>query len=1186
MNILSLRLWVSTLVLASSLLAQVAGSISGTVTDATGSSVPGAKIELTLAGGATPLITAESGADGNFFLAGVRPALYSLSISSSGFRTEIIRNLKVDTAKELSLRTIKLEVSSTAETIEVSAEAATVQTASPEISTTVTNAQLRLLPSLNRSPVGLLQTQAGVTSNARTNTTINGLRPSFSNITLDGINIQDNFIRTNTLDFQPNRLLLDQVAEATVVTSNSSPALGNGAAQINLTTPSGTNKYHGGLIWNNRNNFASANTWFNNRNGVRRPFLNQNQFGGSLGGPVKKDKLFFYFNYEALRLRQQTAVNRNLFRADARNGIMTYVDSAGNTRQVNVLNAANLVRDPRMAELLAAMPGAEFINRNDLGDTRNTGGYSFNVRNNTNRDQILGKIDYNLNSRHAFAGTYSWNRAVVDRADLMNNFSNVPVVFNASDTKLLSLTHRWSPSATFTNELRGGYNLAPAPFNVEQDFSQPIIAPPAFVSNPTNTFRAQGRVTNTYNLQDNATWVKGRHTFQFGFHSQLIRVESYNEAAITATYNIGISANNNINIDAALPGISAADRTIANNLLAFHAGFLTTANQTFNVKDRTSGFLPNQAQVRNFTNDNYAFYFQDKWKASRRLTLNAGVRWDYFTPVDEANSLALLPVFNGQSPIEALLNPNGTLDFAGSGVGRRWYKRDFNNFAPNIGLAYDIFGDGKTSFRAGYSINFANDEFIRSVDNNAGTNAGLQQGVNLTGLTSRASAPTPIAAPQFSVPRTYAQNYAASPTAAYGIPDPNLVTPYVQQWSAGIQREVKGGVLEVRYVGNRATKQFRAFDYNQVNINVPGYRDDFFRAMNNGELARAITGTFVPSFNAAIPGSQALPFFSALPSLGNLGNASVRGFIERGEIGELASFYQTNRVNGNVSFFTNRNALATNMMTNYSNASYNGLQLDYTRRYAKGFYFQTNYVWSKNLSDAAGDAQARFEPFLDISNGAIEYTRTPFDLRQQFKLNSAWDLPFGKGRKFDAGNFMNNIIGGWTLSTFITVNSGTPFSVLSNRGTLNRGARSTNLNTATSVLTADQLRSLTRVRIQGDGPYYFAPSLIASDTRGTNLEGRAPSAGQAFYNPQAGTVGALARRAFDGPIFKNVDLAIQKRANISESQYVDFRAEMFNFSNTVSFNVDDYNINGTNFGRITNTQSGRRVVQFSLYYRF
>lgn len=187
----------SVLCLGISLMAQVTGRISGTVVDTSGAAIPGAAMELYLPGGQTAIAKAETSADGNFFLAGVRPEVYDLHVNAKGFRKEIIRGLKVDTSLELSLKTIKLEISSTTETIEVSADVTTVQTASAEVATTVSAEQLRRLPTANRSPIGLLLTQAGVSSNARTPTTINGLRPSFSNVTLDGINIQDNFIRTN-----------------------------------------------------------------------------------------------------------------------------------------------------------------------------------------------------------------------------------------------------------------------------------------------------------------------------------------------------------------------------------------------------------------------------------------------------------------------------------------------------------------------------------------------------------------------------------------------------------------------------------------------------------------------------------------------------------------------------------------------------------------------------------------------------------------------------------------------------------------------------------------------------------------------------------------------------------------------------------------------------------------------------
>ncbi|MDX2266699.1 MAG: carboxypeptidase regulatory-like domain-containing protein [Bryobacter sp.] len=1173
----TLQLFACAIALATSLFAQANGRISGSVTDASGAAVPGATVELFLANGQNALSTTSTKEDGGFFFAGIAGGKYDISISSQGFRKEIIRGLDVSSNLELSLKPTKLEISQTSETIEVSAEAATVQTSSTEISSTVTNQQLRSLPSLNRSPVGLLLTQAGVTSNARTNTTINGLRPSFSNITLDGINIQDNFIRTNTLDFQPNLLLLDQVAEATIVTSNSNPALGNGAAQINFSTPSGTNKYRGSLIWLNRNNVASANTWFNNFSGVRRPFLNQNQFGGTIGGPIVKDKLLFYANYEGLRLRQQSAATRTILTPEARSGVFSY-RTAGGIQRVNVLNAANLTPDSVTRQLIDQVPAAG--NRPDIGDGINTTGIGFNIRNNRTRDNVLGKVDYYLNQKNHIFGTYTWNRDIVDRPDLMNNYATVPTVQNNSKARLMSLTYRWNPSPTFTNEARGGFNLTDAPFDTTEDFTSPIIAP-TLIGNPRNTFRAQGRFTDTYNLQNNSTWTKGKHTIQFGYQSQWIRVNSYNEGAITPIYNVGISAANNINILGALPGSSAADQTLANNLLALQAGFLTTANQTFNVADRTSGFVPNQRQERNFTSDNYALYFQDKWRTTRNLTLNIGLRWDYFTPVDESNGLALLPVYGNRSPIDVLLDPNGTLDFAGKAVNRPWYKKDYNNFAPNIGLAWDPSGEGKTSIRAGYSVNFANDEFIRSVDNNTATNAGLAQGVNLTNLTSRASAPPAIPTPTFQVPRTFAQNFAASPTSAFGVPDPTLVTPYVQQWSLGVQRELGSGILEVRYVGNRGTKQFRAFDYNQIDFNLPpGYRQDFLNALNNGLLAQARTGLFRPAFNSAIPGSVPLPFFDQLPSRGLLTNATIIGLIQRQEIAELGSTYQANRLNGPFSWYQNRNAQGTNMMTNYSNASYHGLQIDYTRRFQKGLYFQANYVWSRNLSDANGDAQARFEPFLDINNNAIEYSRTLFDLNHQFKMNSSYELPVGKGKMLDAGNWFNQLIGGWTVSGFLTVNSGSPFTITSGRGTFNRGARSGN-NTATSLLTVEQINSLVGVRT-GNGVNFFAPNVTGADGRAVAPDGRAPFSGQIFFHPGATQIGSLGRRIFNGPMFWNLDMALQKAFNFGERRSAEFRAEAFNVSNSVSFNVVDQNINSTTFGRITGTQSGRRIVQFSL----
>src|SRR5262249_21600265 len=198
---------------------------------------------------------------------------------------------------------------------------------------------------LERDPLGLIQTQPGVVSNGNSTTVINGLRTSYSTVTLDGINIQDNYIRDNALDYTPNKLLLGQVRQLTLVSSNGNAASFGGATEAAFSTPSGTNQYHGDAMWTNRNNYFSANDWFNNQSGIERSFLNQNQFGGSLGGPIRRDKLFFYFNYEGIRTRETAPTTTTILTASARSGVFSYKNAANQTLTNNLLTLRNIAID-------------------------------------------------------------------------------------------------------------------------------------------------------------------------------------------------------------------------------------------------------------------------------------------------------------------------------------------------------------------------------------------------------------------------------------------------------------------------------------------------------------------------------------------------------------------------------------------------------------------------------------------------------------------------------------------------------------------------------------------------------------------------------------------------------------------------------------------------------------------------
>src|SRR5215468_11095216 len=219
-------------ILASASFAQVTGRIIGSVVDQSGAVIPSAKIELSLPGGARAILNAVTTNDGLFSLTGVLPGSYELAVTAQGYKKRVVQELAVRPGQELALQAIQLEVGQVSETVQVT-ETQAVQTANSEVSLSITRQQLKELPVLNRSPLGFVTTQAGVTAAGGSNASvINGQRTTFTNITLDGINIQDNFIRTNAADFSPNVLLLDQVGEMTISTSNTNPAFGNGASQV------------------------------------------------------------------------------------------------------------------------------------------------------------------------------------------------------------------------------------------------------------------------------------------------------------------------------------------------------------------------------------------------------------------------------------------------------------------------------------------------------------------------------------------------------------------------------------------------------------------------------------------------------------------------------------------------------------------------------------------------------------------------------------------------------------------------------------------------------------------------------------------------------------------------------------------------------------------------------------------
>ena len=1231
------------------------GSITGTVVDPQSLPIEDATVTLTNLDSNTKY-ESKTSSTGGYQFSRIDYGRYRVEVNKTGFRAGVVSGIKLDTATEYSVVPIKLEVGAGIESVVVEAGEEVVQTTRAEVTGTVEKKQIDELPILDRNPLNLLGLQAGVANsgpNGSSETTINGQRSSFSTLTLDGINIQDNFIRENALDFTPNLPFLSQTQEFTVTEQNGDVDK-TGSSSVSIVTPKGTNAWHGEGFWYYRTNAWKANDWFNAASGAPVPGLLQNQGGGNLGGPVIKNKLFIYGYYELLRLRSQSPVNTTVLSPAIQAALassnpslpFTYqpLDDNGNPSGppvtqdlLNLPNHAPFAVDPIGLALIQRVP--QISNNSRFGDGVNLLGYQFNARSNNTRDNYGFRGDYDLNSHNTFSATYSFNRNIVDRPDIDTSFDTIPLISNNDHTRFLSTAWRWSPNATLTNEVRFGFNLDHAVFQSGQSFAQGFTIDNLNLpfTGPDPNFFPQGRNTHTWSWQDNANWTHGNHSLKFGFLLQRVTIFETDSNNIYPDFQVGFSQQNtNAPAFGDFPapsgaGISLADFNNATGLLAAAAGILDNVAQTFNVTSQTSGYVDLAPNARNFRQNDWALYIADNWRINRKLTLNYGVRWEYFTPVDEKNGLVLLPIIPpGMTAAETLLT-DATVDFAGGPSKRSLYHSFYKGFSPNISLAWDPFGNGKTAVRAGFSMNYVNDSFFTAAANAISGNAGLStlntaDPNGLNGETLSTAPPVPI--PPFAIPTTFSAGAATLGVAnnvGYAI-DPHLKPPYVAQWNLTIQRDIgQSTSISIGYVGNHGVGLFRAVDVNQVILNSNGFLADFNRARANGFLAASLApnapsctgpgtqnqcGFFNPVFQGQ--GSQPLSIFPNICGPGGLGAAGPTDYsgvafintdIQQGFAGDLAHVYQEFGCGPAPGFFApNDNIVGGDLLKNGSFSSYNSGVVEVRRRFNRGLYFQANYVFGKVLTDyapASNNDQSRFQPLLDNAQPKLERGRAPFDFNHQFKANFTYELPFGRGHRLLSSDnkFVRLLADGWQTSSVITWQSGNPFSILSTQPTINRSGTRSTRNTAFATISPQQIAGDTGVFVQTDGTVYIInPKLISSDGTGTSPSNGltcVPAVTGGFCNPQPGEAGNLSLYAFTGPTYFNWDLAASKDFHITERIKLTFRTEAFNVLNHPTFFIGDNDgvfsnedINNQQFGQSTRTVSQPRILQMSLHLRF
>jgi len=1187
------------------------GNLTGTVSSPDGV-ISGATVTVrdNQTGAEKKVVT---GDDGTYNFSLLQVGTYTVEVTSSGFKTFSATDVKIDVGKTYNLN-LTLEVGAPTETVTVNAGADIINTTSAELSNTVSTRQIQELPLNGRNPLALVGLQAGTSSNGAQTTTINGQQSSFTNITRDGINVQDNFIRSNAVDFIPDRPNTDDVGEFTIVTQNAGAELGYGSSQIQLVTPRGSNQYHGAAYIYNRNSKFAANDFFRNSAGrnddgtpvLDRPFLNRNQFGGRVGGPILKEKLFFFGAYEGFRLRQSTTnpVTRTILLPQARNGVFTYVDNAGQRRTLNVLQAAGLSADSTIASrILANVPTSG--NFDGAGDGLNTTGFRLSRKQNQDREAYTARFDYEISQNHAVSGTYSYRKEDLFRPDVdSGGYTEVPFGFQDAHTNFLALAYRQNFSSTLTNEIRGGFQTSDPAFGSSGENVEFFIGVP-LITSPESTFRNQGRDTGIYNVQDNAVWAFGSHALKFGGQLQVFRVKSNNAAGNIPTFNLGVNVNTPQLAANQFPGgISTAQRNTANSLLALLAGIVTSGSQTFNITSIDSGFVDGASTVRKLNYEQLSLYVADQWRINPQLTLNYGLRYELFTALRNPERLALEPVIpSGSNVIDAILNPIGMTDFVGTNNGgSKFFNADKDNFAPVVSVAWSpsfqnrfmgkLFPDnGRTVIRGGYRMSFVNDEFVRGADNALTGNPGLTAGSNAinpatgtTALNARLSSLPSIPVPVFTGGRTFLDNNLLSSRfgTVFAI-NPDIQTPRIHEYNISFEREIGfQTVFEIRYVGGRSNNLIRGIDLNQVDIRNNGFVDDFIRARNNllrfGNPACADPST----------GCQRLTVFPNLGSAGLLNNATIRGLLADGLPADLAIVYIQNNLAGTVPFLANPNAGAVDLLDNLARYRYNALQTEIRRRFSSGFYFQANYTFQKTLSDAfdSGTGQTNFSGRLDNAAPELEYSRASYDTAHVFNLNTIYELPFGQGKRFlNNGGWMDRVVGGWTLTSIMRASTGAPISILDVDGTLNRAGRAAG-QTAFTNLTKGQIKDLVGVFKTACGIFYINPSVLnlnLSDCSGTGraAEGLGTSfAGQAFFDNSPGQTGNLERYFIDGPNFFNIDASVIKNIRLKEDLRIQLRAEAFNLFNRANFFLgQNQDINSTSFFLISST-FGPRILQF------
>ena len=907
-------------------------TLSGTVVDSSGAVLPGADVAAkhTDTGVVTNAVT---NAEGVFSIPALRIGTYTVTITLQGFKTSVIQNVVLTAGSPANVKAA-MEVGGVTEQVTVSSTSEIVQTQSSTVAQTINTNQITKLPLTSRSAMDFVNFLPGVnTANGNRQASINGLPRGTINITLDGVNIQDNTLRTSDGFFAIVSPRIDAIEEVTVSTAAQGAAdAGQGAAQVKFVTRGGTNSFTGSGYYYRRRDAYNANTWFNNRNGVSKAALKQDQGGFRAGGPIMfpglydgHNKAFFFVNYEQVNQPGQTTRNnRIVLNPSAQAGNYSYI-TGGQTLTVNVLQLAAAkgvaaTQDPTISKLLQDIRNA--VNGGSLSDVDpNLQRFAFNVPVQSQRWYPTFRLDYNLTNRHRASFSYNYQK-FTDYPDTLNNreysFPGFPVAAGQSSVRL-----GWAGSVRSTlrsnlvNEARVGYSGAPVSFFSELNlgmytgtlanqngFQLNFPSVGSGLTNPGASASPQSRNANSLLLEDSINWLKGAHSLTLGGSFTQYDIWMKN-SSLLSTVNLGVPTGDPalaLFTTANFPGASSSQLGSAQNLYALLTGDVSSTSADARLDETSGKYVYEGVGMQRGRQREWGVYSQDAWRLKQNMTLNLGLRYDVQQPFYPLNSLY------SQATIQQVCGVSGAatdhscnLFQAGNmpGIhpqytqykaGSKAHNTDWNNFSPSAGFAWTpntrpswaapLMGrEGDFVVRAGYNRAYSRpglNDYIGRLGANPGISIDASRSPTLGNFGAVPlffSNTARLSAPP--IPDSPA--YPLSPVITNSINTfaPNLQVPSTDSFTGGIQRGLgKDMAIEVRYVHTQSRDNWQNLNYNEFNIVENGFLNEFRQAQANLQANLAATGTASFAYTG-LPGTAPLPVFLAFFNGLSSGSAST-----------------------------------------------------------------------------------------------------------------------------------------------------------------------------------------------------------------------------------------------------------------------------------------------------------------------